>query len=80
MKVIKTVATFIGLKIAEIGGVVVLPLVVGKLARRWIPQLHIPSSATWITGLLLVILLALGLLVVWLLVALNWGWAKKLTK
>lgn len=82
----KRVLTFIGLKVAEILGVVFIPWGIGLILRNWVwfeTIMHFEDTHPWligIVGLIMGVMLP-GLFIAWLviLVVHNWEWATKLT-
>ena len=72
----KRILTFIGLKIAEIAGVVFIPWGLGIYTNKIFNYFGLSLPPVWISGLLVV---GLGFLLFAFITA-NWGWAKHLTK
>ena len=80
----KRICVFIGLKIAEISGIIFIPYLIGRLVSKWgwyVNFMNCEGEPYWAIGLITIIMIAF-LIVLSILVGIvihaNWKWAKSI--
>ena len=73
----KKVLIFIGLKVAEISGVIFIPWGLGLVAHSF--GLFV-SDPAWIAGIGMMVIPAISIIAILLFIIGNWSWAEKLSE